>query len=143
MNKKLIIGVSDINLKQPNGKTLPLWLVAAWNEFGTITAPPRPAFQRGMEKAIDDNRPFIKAQLINFAATMLSKSGNKKEELEKIQNVLLSQIGRITVANIKKTIKNGTTAPNAPATIKKKGFDHPLFADGTLLENVKYGIEEV
>lgn len=143
MIKKLIVGVSDIEVKQDNGDSLPLWLIAAWNEFGTITAPPRPAFQRGMEKAIDDNRPFIQAQLRNFAATMLSKSPNKNEELEKIQNVLLSQIGRITVSNIKKTIKNGTTAPNAPATIKKKGFDHPLFKDGTLLKNIKYGIEDL
>ena len=139
--KKLTIGVSDIDVASGK-KKIPLWKIAVWNEFGTVTAPPRPAFQRAMESALNDNRPFVQAQLRNIAATMLSNAPNKKAELEKIQNVLLSQIGRATVKRVKDIIKQGTTAPNAPATIKKKGFDHPLYDKGVLLENIKYEVEE-
>ena len=140
--KKLTIGVSDISVAQGD-KSIPLWKIAVWNEFGTVTAPPRPAFQRGMESALNDNRPFVQAQLRNIAATLLSNSPNKKAELERLQNVLLSQIGRSTVKRVKDIIKQGTTAPNAPATIKKKGFDHPLYETGTLLDNIEYEVEEI
>lgn len=139
--KKLTVGVSDIEVTQ-GSKKIPLWKIAVWNEFGTVTAPPRPAFQRGMESALNDNKPFVQAQLRNIAATLLSNSPNKKAEFERIQNVLLSQIGRSTVKRVKDIIKQGTTAPNAPATIKKKGFDHPLFDKGVLLKNIKYEVDE-
>lgn len=135
-NKKLYIGVEHI---QQDGE--PLINIARWVEFGTETAPPRPAFRMGTEKAIKNNNKLIKAQLSNIAKAGLR--GKLNESLiDRHQEVMLTQIGRSSVKEIKSIIKNGETAPNAPATIKKKGFDHPWFETGTVLENVSYLVEK-
>lgn len=115
--------------------------IAIWNEYGTETIPPRPAFRMGMERGLKKNEKMIRAQLANMFKSGLQKGSYGKKFMRDRQIVMLTQIGKSAVAETKAIIKAGETAPNAPATIKKKGFDHPLFETGVLLNSVEYLVE--
>ena len=42
---------------------------------------------------------------------------------------------------IVKAIDDGIPPPNAPSTVKRKGFDHPLVETGEMRDNVEYRID--
>lgn len=48
----------------------------------------------------------------------------------------LEQIGLVMEGYIVKSIKDGNWAPNAPSTVRKKGFDKPLVHYGTMSQSV-------
>lgn len=134
---KLEIGV--INNKYPD-KDITTSEVAIINEYGTDKIPPRPAFRNGLEKAVTDNKKLVDSALKNIANHLLT---GRKDALEKNLNQVLTQIGRSAKKNIKDTIKNGSQEPgNAQTTIDKKGFDHPLFETGLLLDSVEYQVSK-
>lgn len=136
---RLFLGVK--NHTYPNGATM--HDVAIWNEFGTETIPPRPAFRMGMERSIKKNNKLIKAQIGNLARAGLMKNSKMGKELtEQRTKVLLTQLGRSAVKEVKDIIKNSETVANAPRTVAKKGFDHPLFETGELLKGVEYLVGE-
>lgn len=142
MDKQVIIGVNDIQVE--NGKQrVALEDIALWNEYGTSNAPPRPAFREGSELAIRTNEKLIEGYLSNVFMNSMRDDINVKSDAEKQLRNLLTQLGRSAVKEVKNIIKSGSTAPNAPATVKKKGFNHPLFHKGKLLENVNYQIEDI
>jgi len=145
--KNLIFGVKPVKYPKKKlkdgtySKTEPedLGVVAIWNEYGTSNAPPRPAFRMGLEEAQRKNKPMIQAQLKNIAQRVLS---GRKSDLDKSLTVLLTQIGRSAKAETRRIIREGETVGNAPATIARKGFDHPLFETGLLLDNVEYEVRD-
>lgn len=145
--KKLIFGVRPIKYpkkklkKGGTSKVTPpdLGMVAIWNEYGTDKIPPRPAFRTGLEESQRINKKLIQAQVKNIAQRILQ---GRKSEIDRSLTVVLTQIGKSAVSATKEIIKNGSTTPNAPLTIANKGFDHPLFETGLLLENVTYEVIE-
>lgn len=131
---KLYIGVDDKVYKDGT----PLADVAKWNEYGTELIPPRPSFRMGAEKSIKKNTKNITAYLQTMAQVALSSKKVNKKQIDKLLVDLLDTIGEDAVKQTKKIIQSGETVNNAPATVKKKGFDHPLYETGFLLKNVEF-----
>jgi len=113
--------------------------IALIQEYGTEKIPPRPAFRRGIEEGLSKNKKLIGAQLKNIAQRILS---GRRDDLKRSLTVMLTQVGKSAKAKTKEIIKTGDETPNAPATVAKKGFDHPLFETGLLLESVDYEVKQ-
>lgn len=138
--KSLVFGVN--NLKVMNGKEpVELGSIAIWNEYGTRKIPPRPAFRMGLELAMNTRKPNIEAFLKNLANTVLTGQMKvRKGDLDQRLKVLLTGIGQSAVKETKQIINSGSTTPNAPSTVARKGFNHPLYHKGLLMENVNYEV---
>ena len=129
---KLEFGV--INNKYPE-KNISVGQVAIINEYGTETIPPRPAFRIGLERSVAKNKKLIDAALKNITNHLLT---GRKDSIERQLTQALTQIGRSAKKETKDIIKQGSMTPNAPLTIRKKGFDHPLWETGLLHDSVEY-----
>lgn len=140
--RSLVFGVN--NIKVQNGKeSVELGSIAIWNEYGTKKIPPRPAFRMGLEAAMNTRKPNIEAFMKNLANMVLSGQMKVRQgELDQRLKVLLTGIGQSAVKETKDIIKAGSTTPNAPSTVRRKGFNHPLYHKGLLLENVAYEVVE-
>ena len=129
---KLEFGVT--NNKYPE-KNISVGQVAIINEYGTETIPPRPAFRIGLERSVTKNKKLIDAALKNITNHLLTC---RKDSIERQLTQALTQIGKSAKKETKDIIKQGSMSPNAPLTIKKKGFDHPLWETGLLHDSVEY-----
>lgn len=103
----------------PDGKSVAQ--VAFDNEFGTKKIPPRPF----MRSTIAEK----KAEWIAMVAPLVQQVGAEKAML---------QLGEVIKGDIVFTILNLTNPPNAPSTIKKKGFDKPLVETAQLSRSLSY-----
>jgi hypothetical protein len=136
--KSLVFGVN--NIKVEVGKTsVELGKIAIWNEYGTRKIPPRPAFRMGLERAMETRKPNIDA-LLKTLATRAMNGQPIGNDLDQRLKVLLTGIGQSAVKETKQIINAGSTTPNAPSTVARKGFNHPLYHTGTLMENVAYEV---
>jgi len=113
--------------------------VALYLEYGTEKIPPRPAFRRGVEHSLTKNKKLTQAQLRNITQRILR---GRTPEINRSLTVLLTQIGKSAKAKTQEIIKTGDEAPNAPATVAKKGFNHPLYETGLLLASVDYEVTQ-
>ena len=129
---KLEFGVT--NNKYPE-KNISVGQVAIINEYGTETIPPRPAFRIGLERSVTKNKKLIDAALKNITNHLLT---GRKDSIQRQLTQALTQIGKSAKKETKDIIKQGSMSPNAPLTIKKKGFDHPLWETGLLHDSVDY-----
>ena len=110
--------------------------VLAINHFGSETIPPRPVLRMAAEKL---SAKFVKERL---KAYMLNSLRNPKDA-KRLEVVFLQSIGAQSIAEAKRMIDNGGELQrNAPATIAKKGEDHPLFETGELMKHLSYEITE-
>ena len=129
---KLEFGVT--NNKYPE-KNISVGQVAIINEYGTETIPPRPAFRIGLERSVTKNKKLIDAALKNITNHLLT---GRKDSIQRQLTQALTQIGKSAKKETKDIIKQGSMTPNAPLTIKRKGFDHPLWETGLLHDSVEY-----
>lgn len=129
---KLEFGVTNNNYPEKN---ISVGQVAIINEYGTETIPPRPAFRIGLERSVTKNKKLIDAALKNITNHLLT---GRKDSIQRQLTQALTQIGKSAKKETKDIIKQGSMSPNAPLTIKKKGFDHPLWETGLLYESVEY-----
>ena len=136
---ELIFGVTPANYKKEGQKPINVSEVAIIQEYGTEKIPPRPAFRRGLEIGLAKNKKMTQAALRNIVRRTLQ---GRSAEINRNLTTLLTQIGKSAKAATKEIIKSGDETPNAPATIAKKGFDHPLFETGLLLEHVDYEVRK-
>jgi hypothetical protein len=110
--------------------------VLAINHFGSETIPPRPVLRMGAERIA---AKFVKERL---KAYMINSVRNPRDA-KRLEVVFLQDMGRQAVKEAKKIIKNGGELQhNAPATVAKKGFDHPLYVEGTLMKKLSYEVTE-
>lgn len=92
--------------------------VGYWNEYGTGTIPPRPFFRTTVENNRDKLGPmFVRAV--------------QKHDTEAAMRAVCEHM----VDELKMSVLTWTDPPNAPSTIKKKGFDSPLRGNDKLLRN--------
>lgn len=107
---------------------LPVAEVAFRNEFGTPTMriPERPFFRQAIE--------LIKKELPSALAPLVA--ANKFG----IDDELANKAGLFAEGKIKKRIVELRNPPNAPLTIKLKGFDNPLIETSLMLNSVTYMI---
>lgn len=104
----------------------PVAAVAFWNEYGTVSIPPRPFFRN----TIAAHRREWPQQ----AAAILRQNGDVRQTLALMGEGIKGQIAE--------SIQNLHEPPNAPATVRKKGFDKPLIDSGTLWRSIGSEIAE-
>ena len=105
----------------PDGTSLPL--VAAVNEFGAPTKgiPARP-FMRNTIAAHQSEWPKAAAALL------------KANDYDAKRT--LAQVGEGIKGQMQDTIRAGVPPPNAPSTIRAKGFDSPLIDTGFMWQHI-------
>lgn len=118
--------------KQGDSEVVKLADVARWNEFGTELSPPRPAFRVGTENAVKNSKDLIKNYLRELVNPKMTP-----QTLKQMEKTFMANIATRCEKAVKKIIKDGSTSPNAPSTIAKKGFNHPLKETELLYKNVK------
>lgn len=102
--------------------------IAAWNELGTEHIPSRPF----LRKSVDENEGKIN-QFLQAEARSLA-SGKTAE-------TLLNEIGNFQKSLVQEKITEGSFAPNAESTIRRKGSSKPLIDTGRMRQSVNYVIK--
>jgi hypothetical protein len=109
--------------------------VLAINHFGSVFIPPRPVLRVAAERTVPKNKKRIQAFLKNLITN--------PKDAERLETVLLTSLGQQTVAEAKRIIDSSEGLQhNAPATVKQKGFDKPLYVNGDLEKHLGYEITE-
>jgi hypothetical protein len=106
-------------------KPLLVALVAFWNEFGTTRAPARPFFRTTIAKKSSEWGTILGKAMVYY------KGDSGKA---------LAALGTVMQSDIRSSIVNWSTPPNAPRTVKIKGFNDPLIDDGTMQRVVNYKV---
>jgi hypothetical protein len=101
--------------------------VAANNEYGTSNAPPRPFFRIMITEHADE-------WPVNLAVALKSTNYDVGKSL--------GLVGMRIRDQLRKSIIDLMSPPNAPATIKKKGFDNPLIETSTMLKSATFKVNE-
>ncbi len=111
----------------PDGTSVAL--VAATNEFGAPSRnqPPRPFFRQMVAAKKAD---WPRAVADNLKAT--DYDGDKTME----------RMGQGIKGQLQQSIKDLTSPPLAPATIKAKGFDKPLIDSSHMINSADYRVEK-
>lgn len=104
--------------------------VARYNEFGL--GVPKRSFMR---PAVHRNRQILVDRLRSEYKKALRNNTNTMDVLE--------IFGQLVQGLIQNQIINTTYPPNAPSTIKRKGFNAPLRDTRLMLHSVRYQTEEI
>lgn len=123
--------------KEGDAPAIKLADVAKWNEFGTELSPPRPAFRVGAENAVKDSKKLITNYLLNLVDPKLNRAN-----LKQLEKTFMEKMAMRCEKAVKKIIRDGSTATNAPSTVDRKGFNHPLVETELLLKNVVAEVAE-
>ena len=102
--------------------------IGFFNEFGTRNIPER----SWMRSWFDTNLRSIKAMIIRVT----NKIKERKITAERALNIL----GAWAVGELKKSIIQLRTPPNAPVTIARKGSSNPLIDTGQMLNTIRYKV---
>lgn len=101
--------------------------------------------KRGDHQIVIPARPFmdlagtnVQTQQSATAKQLINQVLRQNEEAPKA----LAKIGLLMENEIKKAIVQGEWAPNAPSTVKKKGFNKPLVDSGILLKTVASKVDD-
>lgn len=108
----------------PEGQSVPA--VAAFNEFGTGNAPPRPFFRNAINK---NGAKWGKA-----GATILKSTGGDVKKT-------LMLLGEGIKGDIIQSINDLVSPPLAQSTIDRKGFDKPLIDTAVMVNSVDYVVK--
>lgn len=105
-----------------------LILVALYNEFGSPekNLPGRALFR----KTFASNKKHIQRKM-NAGARDIVLGKTTVE-------AVLADIGDFLTQKIRDNIARGIPPQNAPRTIKRKGFNHPLLETGQLYDNIQH-----
>ena len=138
---KLKARLAEITTNMENGKSVKIGFfanatypdgtsvaqVAVWNDWGTKRIPPRPFFRTFAKQAHDNAAKRI---------GKLLKANDYNAE------TTLDLLGTFEAGKLKAIINKGMPPPNAPYTIAKKGFDHPLLDTGHMRDSVAHEVEK-
>lgn len=110
---------------------LPVAQVAAWNEEGSATNPPRPAIRVGFMA------PIQAGSYENMFEASINRilSGKSSFQTE------YTRIGAVATKDLKQAIDDWDTPPNSPRTVAEKGFNDPLIWTGTMRDTVNFKID--
>lgn len=110
--------------KDPTG--MPNAQKAFWNEFGTVRAPARPAFRATIEK-----QSPTWGRKLGLAIKATNYDGQKA----------LGLLGQSMRDDLENSIAQWSSPPNAPSTIRRKGFDKPLVEHGDMQRAPDYEVK--
>lgn len=106
--------------------------IAAVNEFGSSDGHvPERSYLRS---TVDENRAkYLKA------LTAATGKGIDKGRATMARE--LGKVGQVAVGDVQRKIRDIDTPPNAPSTIRQKGFDNPLIETGRLRQSIDFKVE--
>lgn len=122
MNASVRVGVLE-NATYPDGT--PVAMVAFWNEYGTKTSPVRAFFRT----TVSDQK---KNWVLSVQNLMKMHDDPKK---------VMGLIGEHMRGQIVQSINTWTDPPNAPYTVRMKGFQKPLVDTGQLMRSISFEVE--
>ena len=99
--------------------------VAMFNEYGTSRIPARPFMRQTFEK---HKTEYVIACEDIFTAMI--KGQKVESEIRKF--------GKKVKQDIVDEIEGGDFVPNAPSTVRKKGFNKPLYETGLMEKSISY-----
>lgn len=102
--------------------------VAFWNEFGTKRIPERPFIKTTADERAGTYKAFMEQQVVKI---FQNRSTVKTS---------LNKAGVLAQGHVRKKIRDISTPPNAPITIKIKGSSNPLIDTGLLLRSIDYEV---
>lgn len=105
----------------------PVGLIAAFNEFGTSRAPPRPFF-----------RPMVREKSSGWPTAIAANLKATKYDT----GTTLRRVGEGIKGQLQDSIRSVTSPPLAQSTIKRKGHSKPLIDSGHMLNSVDYEVNE-
>lgn len=114
---------------QTNKEGVSLAEIAIFNDLGTVHIPSRPF----MRDSLNNNKEHISNFMQRAVGGIVN--GVSAEEI-------LNKIGAEQKGLIQREIRNGSFAPNSPATIRKKGSAQPLIDKGTMRDSVNFIVRE-
>lgn len=132
--------------KYPTGEQLSD--VMRFNHYGSETIPPRPVLRIAAEKVIPRLKEIKgeekKSAIETYFYNLLHQPSSQHKQLER---EFLRKIGQAVAAEARNIIKtySGDLRENAPATIKKKHFDKPLWGAGDehiMMKNIDFEVTE-
>lgn len=121
-------------LKTHPTSKLPVWQIAAINEFGTQTASapiqiPERSFIR---KTLND---------LVWLRTVMARAAGRVVNGKSTADGALNWLGQVIVRAIKNTIMKGVPPSNAPDTVEWKGHDHTLIGKtGTMADAISHDV---
>lgn len=121
MNASVRVGVLE-NATYPDGT--PVAMVAFWNEYGTKTSPVRAFFRT----TVSDQK---KNWVLSVQNLMKMHDDPKK---------VMGLIGEHMRGQIVQSINTWTDPPNAPYTVRMKGFQKPLVWSGQLMRSISFEV---
>jgi hypothetical protein len=111
--------------KYPDGT--PVASVAAWNEFGTLDIPERPAIRA--------------ANKINERVILRILKDGVDSKIMTVSKQLAGKVGVSQQNAVKKSMRDLRRPPNTPETIAAKGGrSNPLVNTGTLIKSVTFKV---
>ena len=117
--------------------------ILAWNHYGSETIPPRPVLRIAAENILKspDMKKHMKAY---FKNVMEYSRRGRTRDLKDIETKMLTALGQQVAAEAKRIIdrNDGTLQKNAPATVARKGENHPLYETGKLKKKISYEVSE-
>lgn len=123
MNASVRVGVLE-NATYPDGT--PVAMVAFWNEYGTKTSPVRAFFRT----TVSDQK---KNWVLSVQNLMKMHDDPKK---------VMGLIGEHMRGQIVQSINTWTDPPNAPYTVRMKGFNKPLVDQGIMMRSISFEVNE-
>lgn len=110
-----------------------------------IVIPPRPFLRQTVAQRrnawVRELAEALRASLRSGGAGTTEPPLNTLVERLSTPTQALTTVGKTMQADITQTIRQTHTPPNAPATIRHKGFDKPLLETGTLQNSVSFQVE--
>lgn len=116
----------------PENDSLPVAQIAAWNEYGTITNPPRPFMRVGI------GTPLRRGVYNSYFTDSIKRIVEGKSSFRQEYAIL----GKVLVEDMKEVIEKWDSPPNSPRTVEEKGFNDPLVWTGTMHDSVKAKVEK-
>lgn len=121
MNASVRVGVLE-NATYPDGT--PVAMVAFWNEYGTKTSPVRAFFRT----TVSDQK---KNWVLSVQNLMKMHDDPKK---------VMGLMGEHMRGQIVQSINTWTDPPNAPYTVRMKGFNKPLVDQGIMMRSISFEV---
>lgn len=120
--------------KTPRSSHILVSVIAKWMEEGMVNIatgvqiPPRPFIRIGLLRALRNNTSLQSLIVKNI---MLVSDGKMTT------NQFYKLLGKHLEKILKNVIENWNSPPNAPLTIKRKGFNNPLIETGYMRDSVE------
>lgn len=104
--------------------------IAAANEYGTDTIPPRPFLRTSLS---EHGRKWSRGM------TAAAKAKARGDDAGASQ--VLRELGIVAVSDVQTTILEHGWTPNADSTIARKGSSQPLVDDSQLVQSIRAAVE--